>query len=157
MSAVAAAARLAVANARLQAELRERVAEVEASRRRIVAAADEQRRRLEEELRVGDGAGRSTRVAELVGRIDPELEREVAAARVELAEFALGIHPAALTDRGLAEAIRELAERASLPRVACTLEQADPGPGRRGGRVLRLLEALANVAKHAHASQASVR
>ena len=40
MSAVAAAARLAVANARLQAEVRQRVAEVEASRRRIVAAAE---------------------------------------------------------------------------------------------------------------------
>ena len=44
---VAAAARLAVANARLQAQVRSRVAEVAASRRRIVQAADTQRRGLE--------------------------------------------------------------------------------------------------------------
>jgi hypothetical protein len=56
VEAVASAARLAVSNARLQAEVRARVLEVAASRRRIVEAADAQRRRLERELR--DGAER---------------------------------------------------------------------------------------------------
>ena len=53
VNAVAAAAGVAVANARLQAEVRARVAEVEASRRRIVEAGDAERRRLERELREG--------------------------------------------------------------------------------------------------------
>src|SRR5215468_7828331 len=43
LAAVGSAARLAVANARLQAEVGARVEEVEASRRRIVEASDEQR------------------------------------------------------------------------------------------------------------------
>ena len=74
ISAVASAARLAVSNAQLQAEVRARVAEVDASRRRIVEAADEQRRRLELELRQG-AQRRLARVAELVRDVDPELER----------------------------------------------------------------------------------
>jgi hypothetical protein len=53
LSAVGTAARLAVANARLQAEVSARVDEVEVSRRRIVEASDEQRSRLERELREG--------------------------------------------------------------------------------------------------------
>ena len=56
VSAVAAAAGVAVANARLQAEVRAQVSEVEGSRRRIVEASDAERRRLEGELR--DGAER---------------------------------------------------------------------------------------------------
>ncbi len=53
VEAVAAAARLAVSNARLQAEVRARVVELAASRSRLVEAADEQRRLLEAELRDG--------------------------------------------------------------------------------------------------------
>ena len=44
---VAAAARLAAANARLHAEVRTQLAELAASRRRIVEAGDDERRRLE--------------------------------------------------------------------------------------------------------------
>ncbi|MDQ3710505.1 MAG: hypothetical protein M3387_14615, partial [Actinomycetota bacterium] len=50
---VASAARLAVANARLQAEVRARVAELTASRRRIVEAGDAQGRELARELAQG--------------------------------------------------------------------------------------------------------
>src|SRR4029077_9880484 len=53
LSAAGSAARLAVSNARLQAEVGTRVGEVEASRRRIVEASDQQRDRLERELREG--------------------------------------------------------------------------------------------------------
>ena len=105
---------LAVSNARLQAEVRERVAEVEASRRRIVEAADDQRDRLGRELRTGTER-RLSRVAELVGEIDPELERQVEAARAELEELGLGIHPRTLAVEGLGAALRELAERSSVP------------------------------------------
>ena len=56
VEAVAAAARLAASNARLQAEVRAQVSELQESRRRLVRAGDEERRRLEQRLR--DGAER---------------------------------------------------------------------------------------------------
>ena len=155
MSAVAAATRLAVSNARLQADVRERVADVEASRRRIVAAADEQRRRLEEDLRAGT-SGPLDRVAALAARIDPQLERHVAAARVELGALARGIHPAVLTEHGLAEALRELAERAGATFTGA-LDDGHPNPVAEAAAYFVCSEALANVAKHARASQTSVR
>src|SRR6266508_426304 len=52
LEAVTSAARLAAANARLQAEVRARVVELAASRRRILAARDEERRRLERRVAV---------------------------------------------------------------------------------------------------------
>jgi hypothetical protein len=155
MSAVAAATRLAVSNARLQATVRARVDDVEASRRRIVAAADEQRRRLEQDLRLGT-TRRLGRVAELAARIDPELEHQVAEARAELGAFARGIHPAVLTELGLGEALRELGERAGAS-VECELDQRRPAPVAEAAVYFVCSEALANVGKHAHASHASVR
>ena len=56
LEAVSTAARLAVSNARLQAEVQARVDELKASRRRILEAGDEERQRLER--RVHDGAER---------------------------------------------------------------------------------------------------
>ena len=56
IEAVAAAARLTGANARLQAEVRTQLVELEASRRRLLAAGDDERRRLERRLH--DGAVR---------------------------------------------------------------------------------------------------
>src|SRR4029079_15647275 len=50
---VTAAARIAVANVHLQAEVRRQVGELESSRRRIVEATDAERRRLEQDLRDG--------------------------------------------------------------------------------------------------------
>src|SRR6266516_1616700 len=53
VEAVAAAARLAASNARLQAEVRAQVSELQESRRRMVWAGDEERRRLEQRLHEG--------------------------------------------------------------------------------------------------------
>jgi signal transduction histidine kinase len=53
LEAAAAAARLALENERLQAELRAQLAELRASRARIVSAGDEERRRLERDLHDG--------------------------------------------------------------------------------------------------------
>jgi signal transduction histidine kinase len=155
MSGVAAATRLAVSNARLQAEVREQVEEVTASRRRIVTAADEQRRRLEQELRAGAGRGLS-RVAELAGGIDPELERQIASAQRELRALARGIRPAILAERGLAEAVRELAGGAGAA-VECTLTRQRLDPATEAAAYFVCSEALANVAKHARSSEVGVR
>jgi signal transduction histidine kinase len=155
---VAAAARLAVANARLQAEVRSRVAEVAASRRRIIEAADTQRRGLERRLHRG-AEQRLGRVAELLSGSGPPLA-EVAvgleAARAELREFARGVHPATLVEGGLAAAVTELAEHFPLP------VQVKAPSGRLPAAVEAAAyfvcsEALANMAKYAQASHASVR
>lgn len=155
---VAAAARLAVANVRLQAQVRSRVAEVAASRRRIVQAADTQRRGLERRLR-RSAEQRLGRVAELIAGSGPPLA-EVAvgleAARAELREFARGVHPAALVEGGLAAAVAELAKRSPVPvevrapsgRLPAAVEAA---------AYFVCSEALANIAKYARASHASVR
>jgi signal transduction histidine kinase len=155
LSPVAAATRLAVSNARLHAEVLERVAQVEASRRRIVVAADEQRSRLERELRSGTQQ-RLARVAELVVDLDPELERQLEAAQAELDAFALGVQPRRLTEDGLAAALRELGERSSVPVAVAAPDRRFPSAVE-AAAYFTCSEALANVAKHARASRASIR
>jgi signal transduction histidine kinase len=165
VESVAAAARLAVANARLQAEARARAAELEASRRRIMEAGDAQRRRLESELRLG-AEKRLEDVAALladVRRTAPKrggeavaaLESDLDEARSELRQFAQGMHPGALVEDGLMAAIGLLAERSALPvevrgnveRLATPVEAA---------LFFVCSEALANAAKHAAASRVSI-
>ena len=53
LEAAGSAARLALENERLQAELRAQLAELRESRARIVRAGDEERRRLERDLHDG--------------------------------------------------------------------------------------------------------
>jgi signal transduction histidine kinase len=157
LSAVGSAARLAVKNVRLQAEVGARVGEVEASRRRIVEASDEQRSRLERELR--DGAGRRlAHVAELLadcGRPLADVYEGVDAARAELREFARGIHPATLTERGLGAAVRELAERFPIT-VAVAAPRSRFLPAIEAAAYFVCAESLTNVAKHTEASQVHI-
>src|SRR5262249_27359815 len=128
LASAAAAVRLALENERLQAELRAQLAELQASRQRIVAAGDDERRRLERDLH--DGAqqrllslGLALQLAR--ARLGPhangatelltEADHELRAALDELRELARGIHPAVLTERGLAAALRSLVDRALVP------------------------------------------
>jgi signal transduction histidine kinase len=158
VSAVAAAAGLAVANARLQAEVRARVAEVEASRRRIVEASDAERRRLEHELREG-AQRRLGYVSELLAdRGSPvgDLQRELQAARAALTEFARGVHPRTLTEAGLAAALTELGQHSPVP-VQVSAPNERLGPTVEAAVYFICAEALTNVAKYARASQATIR
>jgi len=99
-------------------------AEVRRSRSRIVTAADDARRRLERNLH--DGAQQrlialllQLRHAQRGGHDSnatlEEAVGELAAAVKELRELAQGIHPSALSERGLAAALRIVASRAPLP------------------------------------------
>src|SRR5215213_4781217 len=104
---VAAAAALAAANANLQAQVRDQVAQVQASRRRLVEAAANERRRLEG--RVHAGAGRDLEevsdVLSAAGSVagplnEPELvamieraRRQLDRTRVEIGELARGLYP----------------------------------------------------------------
>jgi signal transduction histidine kinase len=162
---VAAAASLTIGNARLQAEVRDRTAQVDASRRRLVEAADAERRRIDEELDLG-ARGRLERIERLLGAVgeagDPALasilaaaEGEVRAALEDLRELVRSTHPRALRAAGLAVALTELATR--MPGKVTV-----HAPTRRFAPIVETTlfyvcsEALTNVARHARASRATV-
>jgi signal transduction histidine kinase len=163
LESVAAAARIAVANAALQAEARMRADELEQSRRRIVESGDAQRRRLEQELRLGPER-RLDMVGTLLGRVRTKpaadgavelLENELDEARRELRMFAQGVQPAALSEGGLVPALTLLADRSSLPvEVRGTIERVPDSV--EAALFFVCAEALTNVAKHARASHASI-
>ena len=168
LEAVGAAACLALENARLQAELRAQLAEVRASRARIVAAGDAERRRLERDLH--DGAqqrllgirlalqlarGRLADGGASVDELLAEADAEVVDALTELRALARGIHPAILTEEGLAPALAALARRAPVPIEVSVCRERLPAPLEATAYFVAA-EALANVVKHAHASSASI-
>jgi signal transduction histidine kinase len=165
LEAVGSAGRLALENGQLQAELRAQLAELQASRARIVRTADDERRRLERDLH--DGAqqrllGLGMGLQLLAAHIDDggqetlgELQEELDQALRELRELARGIHPAVLTDQGLAAAVRTLAQRASVPVTVITVGERAPGYVETAAYSV-VSEALANVAKYAHATSATI-
>jgi PAS domain S-box-containing protein len=144
-------------------------AELRASRSRIVEAADDARQRLERNLH--DGAQQrlvslslALRLAQAKLRDDPDgaeqiitaAEEELTHALAELRELARGIHPAVLTDRGLAAALEALASRAPVPvELSTNLEERLPGPVEAAAYYV-VAEALTNVAKYAAATAVRV-
>jgi signal transduction histidine kinase len=163
-----AAAALALENQRLSAELRARIEELRASRARLVEAGDAERRRLERNLH--DGAqsrlvalalklrlarGRADGQPELAELLD-ESSEELQAGLNELRELARGIHPAVLSDRGLAPALEMLASRAPVPVEVTTNCGDDLPPPVATAIYFVVSEALTNVAKYAQARQAAV-
>jgi len=156
---VAAAAKLAVGNARLQAQVRAQVADVESSRRRLVTAADEERRRLGERLH--HGAGRHLATVERLIADAPEplakMGPDVARARATLRDLALGIHPEALATGDLARALNSLAERSVVPVELTTTGSATVPPTLAAAAYFSCAEALTNVAKYSGAAAASIR
>jgi signal transduction histidine kinase len=165
--AAGAAAALTLENERLNAELRAQVEEVRASRARIVRAADEERRRLERDLH--DGAQQrlvalalNLRLAKDLDDVDAmheliaEASEELSEATAELREFARGIHPAVLTDRGLESAIDALASRAPVPVEIQAIPAERLPPPVESTAYFVVAEALTNVARYSHASHAEV-
>jgi signal transduction histidine kinase len=149
--------------------LRERVDDLRHARQRIIAAADAERRRIERDLH--DGAQqRMVAVAVTLGLAqaqfssDPEnaakliaqAREEAQLAVKELRELARGIHPAVLSDRGLAAALEALATRAPVPVAVCGVPEEPLAPAIEACAYFVTAEALTNVAKYAHASEASV-
>jgi signal transduction histidine kinase len=169
--AVAASAALALENERLEAELRARLDELQSSRARLVEVSMFERRRLERDLHDGAqqrlvalslqlGLARRRLDAGNPGAAGAMLDAardELARALEELRELARGIHPAILTDRGLAAAVEALAERAPL---TVSLDEMPPerlpAPVEAAAYFV-VAEALTNVVKYAGASHAGVR
>ena len=152
----------------LDAELQESLVELRASRARIVEAGDAARRRIERDLH--DGAqSRLVAVALLLRSArmraggDPDLaslleqaQQELQTSLEELRELARGIHPVVLTDRGLEPALRVVMSRVPVP-VTLEVDAAERlPPAVETAAYFVVSEALANVAKYARASEASV-
>jgi signal transduction histidine kinase len=169
LEAAAAAARLALENERLQAELRAQLAELRASRTRIVQAGDEERRRLERNLHDGAqqrllGLGLALQLARAeigtaangAAELLAEAEHELRTALDELRELARGIHPAILSDQGLGAALRSLAERSSVPVMIADVPEERLGESIEAATYFVISESLANCAKYAHASNIRV-
>jgi signal transduction histidine kinase len=153
---------------RLEVEGRARIRDLRESRARLVEAGDAERRRIERDLH--DGA--QHRLAALLLHVQLErrtlvlggqaehvlddIERELGDALTDLRALAAGILPPVLSDYGLAVALDELTgrfpfavtvERLPIERLPTAIEVA---------AYFVIAEALANVAKHAQATCASV-
>jgi len=165
LEAVRSTAAFALENERLRAALVAQLVELRESRARIVHTADEQRRRLERDLH--DGAqqrllGLGMVLQLLQGHVDKnggpilaESKAELQRALHELQELARGIHPAILTDSGLGAAVRTLAQRSPVPVEVDAVDERLPAPVETAGYYV-VAEALANVAKYAQATKATV-
>jgi signal transduction histidine kinase len=153
---------IAIANASNRSELA-------ASRERIVVAGDEARRRIERDLH--DGV--QQRLVSLALRLRrterrlpggyqevkaalSETVQELNAATEEVRALAQGIHPAILTQGGLAPALRNLARGCAIPvDVVMESEERLPEPVEVAAYYVAA-EALTNAAKHSAASHAWV-
>jgi len=143
--------------------------ELAASRTRIVAAGDQARRRIERDLHDGTQQRLVSLVLNLraaeaaVPPERPELRAQLAGvadgltgALEELRELSRGIHPAILSEGGLGPALKALARRSVLPvELEVDVGARLPEPVEVAGYYV-VSEALANAAKHAHASVAQV-
>jgi signal transduction histidine kinase len=150
-------------------QLELRVVDLASSRAEVVDAADAERRRIERDLH--DGA--QQRLVSLAINLGlaratltdlPEEARQVIVAAHEQAKEALGelrslvrgLHPAVLEDRGLDAALSGVAARLPLPVRLQVDVPVRPSPTVEAVAYFVVSEALANVAKHAQATRASV-
>jgi signal transduction histidine kinase len=136
------------------------------SRAQLLEAADEGRRQLARDLHDGaqqrfvtavltlrraQAEAQGTPAATLLGDALVQLEQGL----VELRDLARGLHPAGLTEFGLAVALEVVAARASLPVVLRVTAERVP-PAVESTIYFMVVEALTNVAKHARATHADV-
>jgi signal transduction histidine kinase len=155
------AARLAVENERLQAEVFAQLQDLRASRTRIVERGDTERRRLERDLH--DGAqqrllalsydlrlafaaaqqGGDREVTTLLNSATDEAQ----AALAELRELAHGIYPAILAEAGLAPALATLADEAPLPVELGELPADRYAPAIETAAYLAIAEAIDDAAR----------
>jgi signal transduction histidine kinase len=169
VESVCAAAGLTLENERLQAELRARLTDLQASRARLVEATEAERRRIERDLHDGTqqrlvSIAMSLGLLELKMPMGPsqakpivrEARESLTAALAELRELTQGIHPTILVERGLPTALDELCQRAALPaQLQLDLDRRLPDRVETAAYFV-VSEALTNAAKHSHASEARV-
>jgi signal transduction histidine kinase len=170
--AASAAAGVAIENAHLYATMRAQIEQIRSSRLRLATAAFEERRRIQRDLH--DGAqqqlfavlvlldlarhelgpadsGPADQARATVCRAHDQLQQAIQTLR-ELTEH---IYPVTLVEHGLAHAVESMADRSPIP-VSVHID-LDRWPLQvESAAYFVICEALANVYKHAQASQASV-
>lgn len=168
---LAAASSVLLRNLRLDAELAERLEEIEASRRRLVTAQDDARRRIEAELGGGTRAQLET-LARRVGELRPDVDAALApktamlldqveaavdSALETLAGLAAGVYPPRLAADGLVVALTEQADRSPIRVDVESVDVDRYDPHVEAAVYFAVLEALQNVAKYAGTDSARVR
>jgi signal transduction histidine kinase len=149
-------------------ELEHRVRQLTQTRAGVVDAADAERRRLERDLHDGTqqrlvslamnlGMARvQATSAQQAREAIAQAHEEAKAALAELRDLIRGLHPAVLEDRGLDAALSGVAARMPIP-VRLTVDMTRrPAPVIEAVAYFVVSEGLANIAKHAQASQAEV-
>jgi signal transduction histidine kinase len=149
-------------------------ADLQRSRERLVTTREEERRRLRRDLHDGLGTALTSLMLKL-DAADTLLDRDLAAARALLAEtrgqmqasiadirrLVYDLRPPTLDEWGLVDALREQVAHYALDDVRVTIEAPEALPPLSAAvevAVYRIaLEALANVVKHAHASNCVIR
>jgi signal transduction histidine kinase len=163
--------RLAIENERLGQVVRDQLDEVRASRARLIEAAEHERRRIVRDLHDGaqqrliavalsmqqakEAAHRDDPDGLLAHRVD-EAIAELLAAVDELRRLARGIHPAILTEEGLAPAVAGLARRAPIPVEVDIKVQGRLPSVVEATAYFIVAEALTNVTRHAAAHSARI-
>ena len=168
LEAVSAAAAIALENARLHAELRAKLKELEGSRERVLEASQEERKRLERNLH--DGAQQRLIALSLeLGMLEDKLgddpaareriqgaREQIAVSLEELRAVARGLHPAVLSGHGLEVALKSLTASSPVP------VELDVAVDERLEESIEVAayyvvnESLANIGKHADAQVARV-
>ena len=138
------------------------------SRARVIEAADKERRRVGRDLH--DGAQQRLLAVSNLLRVsqmkladdDParelvaQAEEELTHAHAELRKLARGLHPVALRERGLGQALASLCQASNVPIDVDVWEGELPLPVARGAYFVAA-EALANAARYAQASRIDVK
>jgi signal transduction histidine kinase len=166
LDATLGAAALALENGRLQAKVRAQLVEVNDSKARLVQVADAARQRIERDLH--DGAQQrlvALKMALAIARTQARSPAEMTlidhtqaalqTAIEELRALARGIHPAVLTEAGLAAAISDLVERLPLV-VEVDVPPERHEPSVEAAAYFVTCEGLANTIKHSGARHAVV-
>jgi signal transduction histidine kinase len=136
----------------------------------VVDAAAAELQRIERDLHDGAQA-RLVALAMDLGMAEERFERDPEGARelvekargeakqalAELRDLARGMRPALLAERGLAEAVRALASRTSLPTTVAVEVGGPVAPAVESAAYFVVAEALTNAVKHSGATRLSVR
>jgi signal transduction histidine kinase len=162
-----AALRIFAARAAAELERRRQAAALTASHKRVIEAADAERRRFGRDLH--DGAQqRLMAVSNLLTATSRKLgedsgagplldaaREELSAANAELRELARGLHPVALSERGLRDALESLAAGCAVP-VELDVVDAPLPEGVELAAYFLVAESLTNVGRYAQANGARV-
>jgi signal transduction histidine kinase len=149
--------------------LADRVAELTATRAAALEAHGAELRRIERDLHDGTQARIAAVVLQLgiAGQLydrDPATVRDLLVkaqdtatdALAELRTVVRSIHPPLLSERGLAGAVRALAERSPVPADVDVRSEAGRPAAVEAAAYFVVAEALANVTKHADASRVGI-